>query len=82
MLYSRLCSVVGTTNHAEGYHRGLAIIFDTRRRLPLSMFMGKMQELHNEIRQRVKQVEQGAVPKSTDEVEMSSLNVKLSQLNK
>ncbi len=45
-----------TTNHAEGYHRGLSTLFDTRirRRLPLGIFMGKMQELHHEIRQRVK----------------------------
>ncbi len=35
-----------TTNHAEGYHRGL---FDTRRRLPLGIFLGKMQELHNSV---------------------------------
>ncbi len=40
-----------TTNHAEGYHRGLSSVFDTRRRLPLGIFFGKMQELHNEIRQ-------------------------------
>ncbi len=47
-----------TTNHSERYHAGLRSLFDTRRRLPL----GKMQELHNEIRQRVKQLERGATP--------------------
>ncbi len=48
------------TNHAEGYHRGLSSVFDTRKRTRLGIFLGKMQELHHEIRQRVRQLEQGA----------------------
>ncbi len=51
-----------TTNHAEGYHRGLSGVFDTRRRLPLGIFLGKLQELHHDIRQRVKQLQRGAPP--------------------
>ncbi len=51
-----------TTNNAEGYHRGLSALFDTRRRLPLGISLGKMQELHHDIRQRVKQLERGAPP--------------------
>ncbi len=51
-----------TTNHAEGYHSGLSSLFDTRRKVPLGTFLGKMQDLHNEIRQRVKQLVRGAAP--------------------
>ncbi len=51
-----------TTNNAEGYLNGLSSLFDTRRRLPLGIFLGKVQELHNEISQRVKQLERGAAP--------------------
>ncbi len=51
-----------TTNHVEGYHSGLSGPFDTRRKLPLGTFLGKMQELHHESRQRVKQLERGAEP--------------------
>ncbi len=53
-----------TTNNAEGYHRGLSALFDTRRRVPLGIFLGKMQELHHEIRQRVKQLQRGVPPKA------------------
>ncbi len=40
-----------TTNNAEGYHNDLSSLFDTRRRLPLGIFLSKIQELHNEIHQ-------------------------------
>ncbi len=51
-----------TTNHAEGYHNGLRSVFETRRQPPLGVFMGKMREVHHEIRSRVKQLERGAEP--------------------
>ncbi len=41
---------------------GLSILFDTQRRVPLGIFLGKVQELHHEIRQRVRQLQQGALP--------------------
>ncbi len=52
---------MSNSNHAEGYRSGLSGLFDTRRKLPLGTFLGKMQELHNEIRQRVKQLERGVL---------------------
>ncbi len=35
---------------------------DTRRKLPLGIFLDKMQELHQDVRQRVKQLERGVPP--------------------
>ncbi len=50
-----------STNHAKWYHSGLSSLFKTWswRRLQLGLCLGKMQQLDNEIRQRVKQLERG-----------------------
>ncbi len=53
-----------TTNHAEGYHAGLQAAFNTRRRVPLGVFMGTMRPLHHEIRCRVRQLLAGSTPKA------------------
>ncbi len=45
-----------TTNHAEGYRTGLHMTFNTRRRVPLGVFMGMMKQLHHEIHCRVEQL--------------------------
>ncbi len=63
-LWMQTCLLFGTgpctSNHTEGYHRSLSSVFDTRRRVPLCISLGGMQKLCHEIRQRVKQLEQGA----------------------
>ncbi len=53
-----------TTNHAEGYHAGLHMAFNSRRRVPLGVFMGMMKKLHHEIRCQVKQLQRGAPPRA------------------
>ncbi len=50
-----------TTNHAEGYHNGLRHVFD-RRRPSLGVYLGTMQGVQNEIRNRIRQLQLGAAP--------------------
>ncbi len=51
-----------TTNNAEAYHGGLRSAFNTRRKAPLGVFLGKLKQLHQDIRCRVKLLQQGSPP--------------------
>ncbi len=51
-----------TTNNAEAYHGGLRSAFASRKNAPLGIFLGKLKQLHHEIRCWVKLLQRGAAP--------------------